>query len=102
MQWLEHGSQGRGAHPAGVGTVHLDDSETEGVHGGAAPRVAGAAPPDLAAGRAPVEAESMRAHLDRRLTALAQAVPELPGETGEREWKPEGRRCLLLVPCTCN
>lgn len=81
----EHGCERRGAHTARVRAVHLHDAQAERVHGGAAARVARAPPPHLAARRAPVEAEPVRAHLDGRLASLAQAVAELPREA--REWK---------------
>lgn len=99
---LEHGSERRGAHAARVRAVHLHHAQAEGVHGGAAARVARAAPPHLAAGGAPVEAEPVRAHLYGRLAALAQAVAELPRETGERERETEGRGRLRRGPCACN
>lgn len=100
---LEHRSDRGGAHAARVRAVHLDDAQAEGVHGGAAARVAATAPPHLTAGRAPVKAESVRAHLDGRLAAFAQAVAELSREARERERQAQRQRCLGLAhrrdPC---
>lgn len=100
---LEHGAERRGAHTACMRAVHLHDAQPEGVHGGPAARVARAAPPHLAAGGAPVEAEPVRSYFNGRLATLAQAVSELAREAWKRKRQAQRRWGLSLRRRrTCN
>lgn len=82
---LEHGFGWRSAHSARMRAVHLNNSETERVHGSATSRVTGTSPPHFAAGRSTVKAESVSTHLDGRLASLTEAIPELARKTRERK-----------------
>ncbi|OWR48116.1 hypothetical protein KGM_208285 [Danaus plexippus plexippus] len=89
---LKHGSERSSTNTASVSAVHLDDPQSEGVYGSATARVPGTTPPNFPTRSSTVKAEPVSAHFNSWFPSLAEAVPELSREAGEREWQAQSRR----------
>ncbi|CAG9787354.1 unnamed protein product [Diatraea saccharalis] len=99
---LEHGPKWSGTYSASMSAIHLYHTESEGMNSGTAPRVSGAAPPNLPACGTPVEAEPVSANLDGWFSAFAQAVTELPWEARKRKWETQSWRRICWITTPCN